>query len=92
LLRASAQSQIIVTSHSPDLLDDPELPSASVLAVISEGGETKVGPLDTASYEAIRTKLYSAGELLRLNQLSPNRDFLKAQEENQHDLFGDAAR
>jgi predicted ATPase len=92
LLRASTQAQVIVTSHSPDLLDDPDLPSAAVLAVVSEGGETKIGPLDTASYEAIRTKLYSAGELLRLNQLAPNRDFLKAQEDNQRDLFGDAAR
>ncbi len=92
LLRASTQSQVIVTSHSPDLLDHPDLPSDSVLAVVSEGGETKVGPLDTASYEAIRTKLYSAGELLRLNQLAPNRDFLKAQQDNQRDLFGDAVQ
>jgi predicted ATPase len=88
LKRASLLSQIIVTSHSPDLLDDPELDTNALLSVTSEGGETKIAPLDAASYEAIRTKLYSAGELLRLNQLAPNREFLSRQEGAQGDLFG----
>lgn len=92
LLRASIQSQVIVTSHSPDLLDDPDLNSDSVLAVVSEGGETKIAPLDSASYEAMRRKLYSAGELLRLNQLAPDRNFLEAQEGNHADLFGVSSR
>jgi predicted ATPase len=91
LLRASTQAQVIVTSHSPDLLDDTELDSNSLLAVVSEGGETKIAPLDGASYEAMRTRLYSAGELLRLNQLAPSREFLDAQEAKQQDLFGEAS-
>jgi predicted ATPase len=89
LLRASTQTQVIVTSHSPDLLDDPELNSDSLLTVVSEGGETKIAPIDAASHETMRNKLYSAGELLRLNQLAPDRDFLREQEGKLRDLFGE---
>ncbi len=92
LNRASEQTQIIVTSHSPDLLDDPSIADDSILAVISEGGETRIAPLDEASRQAMRSHLFSAGELLRLNQLAPDREFLDAQEERQGDLFGDAVQ
>ena len=40
LSRASGQTQVIVTSHSPDLLDDRQLDADSFLAVVSESGET----------------------------------------------------
>ncbi len=89
LMRASQQTQIIVTSHSPDLLDDREIPTDALLSVVSEGGETRMAPLDEASRDAIRQQLFSAGELLRLNQLTPDREYLAAQEQRQADLFGD---
>lgn len=89
LMRASQQTQIIVTSHSPDLLDDREIPTDALLSVVSEGGETRIAPLDEASRDAIRQQLFSAGELLRLNQLTPDREYLAAQEQRQADLFGD---
>jgi predicted ATPase len=88
LLRASEQTQVIITSHSPDLLDDPELQPESLLAVVSEGGETRIATLDNASHEAMRDHLFSAGELLRLNQLTPNLDELDRQAQKQADLFG----
>lgn len=88
LVRASGQTQVIVTSHSPDLLDDISLRADSILAVVSEGGETRIAPLDEASRENMRRKLFSAGELLRLNQLAPDRENLAAQEQRQADLFG----
>jgi predicted ATPase len=69
---ASQETQVIVTSHSPDLLDDDEIESSSILAVISEDGVTKIGPLDEAVRSALADHLYTAGELLRLNQLSPD--------------------
>jgi len=90
LTRASGQTQVIVTSHSPDLLDDLALGAEAFLAVISDGGETRIGPLDEASREAIREQLFSAGELLRLNQLVPDPAELDAQDQHQADLFGDA--
>jgi hypothetical protein len=38
----------------------------------------------------MRQHLFSAGELLRLNQLAPDTNALEAQELRQTDLFGDA--
>ncbi len=90
LSRASGQMQVLVTSHSPDLLDDQSLGPEAFLAVVSEGGETRIAPLDEASRETMRKQLFSAGELLRLNQLAPDRDELAAQDQRQADLFGDA--
>jgi predicted ATPase len=91
LARAARHTQVIVTSHSPDLLDDRDIPTDVVMSVVSEVGETRIAPLDEASREAIRQHLFSAGELLRLNQLAPDRQFLADQERRQADLFGDGA-
>lgn len=89
LARASAQTQVLVTSHSPDLLDDPTLSTDACLAVVSEGGETRVAPLDQAARVAMREQLFSAGELLRLDQLAPDRRVLAEQQARQADLFGE---
>ncbi|MFD2112733.1 AAA family ATPase [Thiorhodococcus fuscus] len=89
LTRASEHTQIIVTSHSPDLLDDRALSAESLLAVVSEGGETRIASIDEASRAAMRDHLFSAGELLRLNQLAPDPAELAAQAQHQSDLFGE---
>jgi len=89
LQRASEKTQVIVTSHSPDLLDDLSLAADALLAVISVGGETRIAPLDEASRTALRDHLFTAGELLRLNQLAPDPDVLTAEDQRQPDLFGD---
>lgn len=90
LLRASRQTQVIVTSHSPDLLDDRSLGADAFLAVVAEAGETHIAPLDGASRETMRQQLFSAGELLRINQLAPDREVLAAQQAHQADLFGES--
>jgi predicted ATPase len=87
--RAASQTQVLVTSHSPDLLDDRTLSADAFLAVVSEGGETHIAPLDEASRSTMREQLFSAGELLRLNQLAPDRDHLREQQVRQGELFGD---
>ncbi|HEY1135877.1 MAG TPA: AAA family ATPase [Xanthomonadaceae bacterium] len=79
LQRASKQTQVIVTSHSPDLLDDGSVEDTQIIAVISDAGETKLGPVDAASREAIRKGLFSAGELLKLGQLLPDEQSLALQ-------------
>lgn len=89
LARAARKTQVIVTSHSPDLLDDRTLGSEPFLAVVSEGGETRIAPLDEASRDAMRQQLFSAGELLRLNQLVPDSVALAEQDQRQSDLFGE---
>ncbi|MCB1965479.1 AAA family ATPase [Accumulibacter sp.] len=89
LARAAHHTQVIVTSHSPDLLDDRNLSADSLLAVLSEGGETHIATLDDASRTSMHDQLFSAGELLRLNQLAPDRKALTAQAQAQADLFGE---
>lgn len=88
LTRASQETQIIVTSHSPDLLDDFTLSADTILVVDSEGGETRMAPLDEASRMAVREQLFSAGELLRKNQLAPDLNCIALQAQRQMDLFG----
>ncbi|OWQ86316.1 chromosome segregation protein SMC [Roseateles aquatilis] len=90
LERASHHSQVIITSHSPDLLNDRSIDSDAIFAVVSQGGETHVAALDGGAREALRTHLFSAGELLRLNQLSPDPAEIQRQMTSQIDLFGEA--
>lgn len=75
---ASRSTQIIVTSHSPDLLDDERIDDTSILAVVAEQGTTKIGPLHEAGRSAMRDRLYTAGELLRLDQMVPDLKAIEA--------------
>ena len=84
---ASTHSQVLVTSHSADLLDDPAISDDAVFAVIAEHGETKIGHLDPAGRSASRDHLYTAGELLRMDQLRPDPAEVTIQP-NQLHLFG----
>ncbi len=68
---ASERRQVIVTSHSADLLDRDDFSVDEILAVRSEGGETIVGHLDAGGERALRESLYTPGELLRRDQLLP---------------------
>ncbi|EDY46420.1 AAA family ATPase [Streptomyces sp. SPB074] len=68
---AAERRQVIVTSHSPDLLDRNDFTLAELRAVRSIGGETRIGQLDAAGVLALREQLYTPGELLRSDQLLP---------------------
>lgn len=70
LREASDIRQIIVTTHSPDLLDD-KIPTAQILPVELKDAETIVAPMDDISVEMLRDHLSTAGELLRQEQLNP---------------------
>jgi hypothetical protein len=72
LREASMRTQVIVTSHSPDLLDDDKIDSESICAVDAESGTTSIARIDDAGRTALKDRLYTAGELLRLNQLNPD--------------------
>lgn len=86
---ASQTTQIAVTSHSPDLLDDKDIPDSSILAVINRNGETFIGMLDDAGRTSIRDRLYTAGELLRINQLMPDENMIENIPNDQMDLFAE---
>ena len=71
LREVSRHTQVLVTSHSPDLLDHRDIAPENLLAVVSRDGNTIIGDPHPASVEAIRDRLYTAGELLRMDQLEP---------------------
>ena len=64
---ASTRKQILLTTHSPDLLDF--LPPESFRVVEKVDGETRVGPLADSQTEIVRAHLFTPGELLRTEGL-----------------------
>lgn len=68
---ASERRQVMVTSHSPDLMDRHDFDLSQLRAVRSIDGETVIGELDPAGAMALREDLYTPGELLRTDQLLP---------------------
>ena len=69
---AAHRTQVIVTTHSPDLLDNKDVDVDSILAVEARDGNTAIAPVDDASRSVVRKKLYTTGELLRCDQLQPD--------------------
>lgn len=88
---ASRLRQVLVTSHSPDLLDDERIETGNILAVAARDGSTEIAPVDEASRAALHQRLYTAGELLRMNQLQPDPRALGTASYRQMDLFKDYA-
>lgn len=88
LKAAARNTQVLVTSHSPDLLDDKSISDESILAVTNRNGDTLIGPVDAAGRSAIHDRLYTPGELLRLNQLTPDLEKVERTPERQLELFG----
>ncbi|HPC62145.1 MAG TPA: AAA family ATPase [Verrucomicrobiota bacterium] len=88
LKAASHHTQVLVTSHSPDLLDDKSISDQNLLAVTNRNGDTLIGPVDAAGRAAIQDQLYTAGELLRLSQLIPDEHEVGNTPTVQLELFG----
>ncbi len=81
LREAASHTQVIVTSHSPDLLDQIDPGVDRLLAVQSKQGNTEIGPVDPASHEAIKNHLYTPGDLLRMDQLDLDQADLERQKQ-----------
>lgn len=81
LREAATNTQVLLTSHSPDLLDRFEPDKDELIVVQAAQGATELGPADPASLESIRNHLYSAGDLLRMDQLQPDKLALSKQKE-----------
>lgn len=81
LREVTEKTQVLLTSHSADLLDEIDLDSDGLVVVQAQGGTTQLGPVDAASREAIRRHLYSPGELLRMDQLQPDPDDVRRQQQ-----------
>lgn len=88
LREGARHRQILVTSHSPDLLDNPDIATEALLAVDSHDGLTRIGPIDEAGRTVLKDRLFTAGELLRQNQLAPDEgSIFDVENERQLNLF-----
>ncbi len=63
----SHRSQVILTTHSPDLITN--FPVNSLRIVDLENGATKIGPVREDERQIVEDKLFKAGDLLRLGGL-----------------------
>jgi predicted ATPase len=69
---ATQWTQILLTTHSADLLADRDLNPGQVLVVRSRDGLTQIAPVDAASREIIQKELYTLADLQRMDHLEPD--------------------
>jgi predicted ATPase len=79
LNEATARTQILLTTHSADLLDNPTIHPKNIRVVEMIDGQTVIGPVDEASVEIVRRNLDTLGGLERQNQLTIDPDELARQ-------------
>lgn len=89
LQEASDHVQVLVTSHSPDLLDNPDIPVEQLLAVTADAGTTVVGRVTDSTRVLLLDRLFTAGELMRQDQLRPDAASQALVKRNQLELFGE---
>lgn len=69
LQHAATRTQLVVTTHSPELLDSKSIDDHHLRVVTWEDGQSHVAALAESSREALRQHLMGGGELLRSNAL-----------------------
>jgi hypothetical protein len=79
------RAQILITTHSPDILDDKDLSPSAIRLVNWQNGVSTISEVGRAATESVKEGLMSAGELLRANALRPERQPI--QPETAIDLF-----
>ncbi len=70
LFEATRSAQILVSTHSPDLLDHPSIQPEMIRVVACEDRVTKAGALSKVKQDLLRDLLATTGEMLRLDQLT----------------------
>src|SRR3954453_16198834 len=65
LEEATGRTQILLTTHSADLLSDRDLHPSQVWAVRNCGGQTRITPVDSASREIIEKERDTLADLQR---------------------------
>jgi predicted ATPase len=80
-------TQIVITTHSPELLDAKWIKPENIRVVTWHQGVTQVQPLGAASVQALQDHLMGAGEQFRSNALRPEREEFFAEDSDQLELF-----
>jgi predicted ATPase len=76
---ATQRTQVLLTTHSADLLSGRDVGPGQVLVVRNRGGLTYITPVDPASREIIQKELYSLADLQRMDKLDLDEADLKRQ-------------
>jgi hypothetical protein len=76
---ATQRTQVLLTTHSADLLSGRDVSPGQVLVARNRGGRTNITPLDKASREIIQKELYTLAELQRMDKLDLDEADLKRQ-------------
>ena len=86
---ASKRMQVVVTTHSPDVLDADWLEDRHIRIVEWSDGATRIAGLADSTRSALQRHLMGAGELLRSNALEPEQLFTAEPQasQSQMDLF-----
>ncbi|TAL09998.1 MAG: hypothetical protein EPO02_08645 [Nitrospirae bacterium] len=91
LRHASRKMQILVTTHSPEVLDAKWIQDGHLRIVSWQEGATRVSPVSDATRQALQGHLMGAGELLRSNALNAPPLFHDVANPQQNLLFEDLA-
>lgn len=89
LRHAGKTMQVVVTTHSPELLDASWIEDRHLRIVDWKEGASRVLPPSKAARESLKEHLMGAGELLRSNALVPEELFAVREDLEQGDLFED---
>jgi predicted ATPase len=77
---ATLRTQILLTTHSADMLDNPTLKPENIRVVQMIDGQTVIAPVDAGSVDIVRRNLSTLGGLERDNLLEPDPDDLERQQ------------
>jgi len=87
LIDGAIRTQIVITSHSPDLLDHEAVTPEMIRPVLLDNGRTVAGVMSRAKADLLKQHLSTAGELLRLDQLQPDPNDIERQKAAKGTLF-----
>ena len=82
-------SQVVVTTHSADMLDHKETPVESIVAAAADESGGRFGPIDEVGRSVTERRSFTVGELMRMGQLRPDENASRLRP-SQVSLFGGA--
>jgi predicted ATPase len=87
LRHAARHMQVVVTTHSPELLDATWIEDRNLRVVSWLDGATRITGVSESTRNALQQHLMGAGELLRSNALNPSTDLFLEHDLDQLSLF-----
>src|SRR5262249_21672302 len=85
---ATQRTQVLLTTHSGDLLAGRDVSPGRGLVVRNRGGQTSLPPVDAASREIIRKELYSLADLQCMDKPDLDEADLERQSQLSHQRSG----